>query len=221
MDFSPEVLRFVVCPQCSGDLRYTQEQVLFCVRCRLCFPINAGVPHLSLDQALPLSEDGKMLPKETVAFFNLNEGPDAGIHFRLSPGQCVAIGRKLDDTAKTQVFNIDFNMSLDDHTQGLILNYLSKTSGTTGKKKKMEKKQERGDSNSVLGSFKRLPDLVLTDVGVSRLHAMLFYDENGIGVLDLVSKNGTFVNEKEIETCFLKPEDQIRLGTTQITFVLK
>ncbi len=217
MDFSPETLRFVVCPQCNGDLRYTQEQVLFCVRCRLCYPISDGVPHLSLEQALPLSEDGKMVSKEKMAFFTLDEGPNSGVHFRLSMGQCVAIGRRLEDTTKTQVFNIDFTMSLDDHTKNLILNYLSKT---TGKKKKSEK-FGGAESGMELGSFKRLPDLVLTDAGVSRLHAMLFYDENGLGILDLVSKNGTFVNGKEVETCFLKPSDQIRLGATQINFILK
>lgn len=204
MAVTPENLHFIVCPQCKGDLKYTREQVLFCVRCRLCYPLEEGVPHLSIEKALPLAEDGSIIPREKTATFFIESGNEVGAHFRLSYGTCKAIGRKLDDEIKTVVFNADFTMSLDDHTKKLVVNYLNKN-----KKKAKETQTE-------IGNLKRLPDLVLGDEAVSRLHAMLFYDESGVGVLDLVSKNGTFVNGREVEGITLKSGDEIQLGDTRL-----
>lgn len=206
--FSAETLELIACPQCQGGLKFTSEEVLFCIRCRICFPLEEGVPQLTMEASMPLSSEGKVLAKEVTAFFSVEGGPDSGTHFRLIPGGCKAIGRKLEDSVATQVFNVDFTMTLDDHTKKLIMNYLSKTSG---------KKAGGGD----LGAFKRDSDLILNDPSVSRLHAMLFFDETGAGILDLVSRNGTFVNGREVETCRLKSGDEIRLGETVIRFSLK
>ncbi len=215
MDFPLDILKIIVCPQCGQDLRYTREQVLFCLRCRLCFPVENGLPDLTLENATPLSSDGKptqISDSDKQAFFTVTEGPSAGLHFRLSLGTCKAIGRRLDDSIKTQVFNIDFTMTLDEPTKKLVSNYLAKTTGKNKKNKLFE-----GD----MGSYKRLPDLVLEDTGISRLHAMLFYDETGVGILDLVSKNGTFVNGREIETSLLSPGDTIVLGSTKMSWGFK
>ncbi|MBI4412382.1 MAG: hypothetical protein HY541_07865, partial [Deltaproteobacteria bacterium] len=184
MTVSPEMLEFVVCPQCGGDLRYTREQVLFCLRCRVCYPIEKGVPDLSPEAALSLSNEGKIIPREVTAFFTIDKGSDAGFQFRLKRGSCKAIGRKVEDAAQTLVFNADFTMTLDDHTKKLISNYLSKTTGR--KKKKGGEKEENGAGGQLglggqpgLGGFKRLPDLILNDPAASRLHAMVFYDDEG------------------------------------------
>lgn len=70
-----------------------------------------------------------------------------------------------------------------------------------------------------LGGFLRGNDIPLKDIAISRLHAMLFYDESGtIGILDLVSKNGTFVNGAEVESKILKKGDLITVGGTKIRF---
>ncbi len=211
---NPDMLSMVVCPECRGKLHATKEEVLLCVRCRLCFPFIDGVPDLNPANAMPVGTDGKPVVKDKTAFFTISEGKDSGVNFRVDVGCCKAIGRKLDDTAKTQVFNLDFTMSLDEHTQKLILNYLAKT---TGSKMKQKNTHEVRD----LGHFKRLSDLILNDPGASRLHAMIFYDEQGVGILDLVSKNGTFVNGKEVEAMMMKPGDEVRVGNTRMTFVLK
>lgn len=203
------MLHFVVCPQCRGDLRYTKEQVLFCMKCRLCFPVEGEVPNLSLDMAVPLSTDGKVVPKEEVANFEVVSGHDSGLRFRLESGTCRALGRKLEDSVKTQIFNVDFTMSFDDHTKDLVMKYLSKT---TGKKKKLGGKKKVSD----LGAYKRLPDIILNDPGISRLHAMIFHDESGIGILDLVSRNGTYVNGSEVEAKLVKTGDEIKIGKTKI-----
>lgn len=215
MAFSEEMLSWVACPQCRGTLKYTREEVLLCVHCRICFPIEDGIPNLSLDSALPLSEEGSLIPRQAVATFVIEKGPDHGVAFHLEKGACKAAGRHLDDPHQTQIYNIDFTMSLDDETKKLILNYLSKT---LGKKKVNEKSQLQV---SELGGYRRLADLVLNDPLVSRLHAMIFFDEKGAGIIDLVSRNGTFVNGREIEASLLKPGDEIRLGETIIRFSLK
>ena len=111
--------------------------------------------------------------------------------------------------------NADFTMTLDEHTRKLISNYLTQT---TGKKKK----ESVVKGENILGSFKRQSDLILNDPAASRLHAMVFYDEEGeAGILDLVSKNGTFVNGREVETCFLKSGDEISIGSTKIVVSFK
>ncbi|MBI4373307.1 MAG: FHA domain-containing protein, partial [Deltaproteobacteria bacterium] len=50
----------------------------------------------------------------------------------------------------------------------------------------------------------------------SRLHAMVFYGDSGVGILDLVSKNGTFVGGVEIESRLLKKGDIVSIGSTKI-----
>lgn len=214
MAFSEEMLSWVACPQCRGTLKYTREEVLLCVHCRICFPIEEGIPNLSLDAALPLSEEGSLIPRQAVATFVIEKGPDHGVAFHLERGTCKGVGRHLDDPNQTQVYNIDFTMSLDEETKKLILSYLSKT---LGKKKVIEK----APPVSELGGYRRVADLILNDPAVTRLHAMIFFDEKGAGIIDLVSRNGTFVNGREIEASLLKPGDEVRVGETIIRFSLK
>lgn len=213
MALSPEIMKVIACPQCRGLLNYAREGVLVCVRCRICFPVENDIPRLSAESAMPLSPDGKIIPRETTAFFSIESGVDAGTNFRLETGTCKAVGRRLTDAVQTQVFNVDFTMTLDDHTRKMIMNYLSKT---TGKKKSVKK-----DKPSELGAFRRTSDLVLNDPSVSRLHAMIFHDETGVGILDLVSRNGTTVNGREVETCLLKSGDEIKLGETLLRFTFR
>ncbi len=66
-----------------------------------------------------------------------------------------------------------------------------------------------------LGTFQRLQDIYFHDGAISRLHAMLFYDEAGVGILDLVSKNGTYVNGVEVESKILKRGDLVMVGSTK------
>ncbi|MDO8528100.1 MAG: FHA domain-containing protein [Deltaproteobacteria bacterium] len=110
--------------------------------------------------------------------------------------------------------NVDWALSLDDETKGLVLQYIAQQF------RKPQPKSETNGSlpNDQLGAFRRGPDIVLKDQTLSRLHAMIFSDELGIGILDLVSKNGTFVNGEEIESRLLKKGDTIELGETKIVF---
>src|SRR5262245_11349313 len=62
-------------------------------------------------------------------------------------------------------------------------------------------------------------DLVLQALNVSRLHAEIVRRPDGYFILDAGGKNGTFLNDKRIDTpAALKPGDRIRLGTTSLVF---
>jgi len=66
----------------------------------------------------------------------------------------------------------------------------------------------------------RSPDcqVVLKDFGISRNHAKIVVDGDGVRILDLKSKNGTTVNGQPIVEAFLKDGDKILLGKLPITF---
>ena len=68
-------------------------------------------------------------------------------------------------------------------------------------------------------------DVVVTDPSVSRVHALLKRDENGVFLmLDAGSSNGTTVNGTSVLTrgngppSQLKPGDNVRLGRVEFTF---
>jgi adenylate cyclase len=66
----------------------------------------------------------------------------------------------------------------------------------------------------------RSPDcqVVLKDFGISRNHAKIVVDEDGVRIMDLKSKNGTQVNGVPVVEAPLKDNDRILLGKFQITF---
>src|SRR5437764_5499631 len=66
----------------------------------------------------------------------------------------------------------------------------------------------------------RSPDcqIVLKDFGISRTHARLVADEEGVRIQDLKSKNGTQVNGVPVVEAPLKDGDRILLGKFQLSF---
>jgi uncharacterized protein YbaR (Trm112 family) len=209
------MLKILVCPKCKGQLTDADSgSVLSCPKCSLKYPVRDGVPVMLVEEALDTRtgthgfEDRSKVP---AASFKVIAGPDAGFVFHLERGTCRALGRTGADVNKTAVFNVDLAMELDEGTKRLVLEYISKQfrrgNGT----------QAKGES---LGNFRRMPDVALTDSSLSRLHAMIFYDVAGIGVLDLVSKNGTYVNGKEIESMILNKGDVLEMGESRISFIL-
>ncbi len=206
----------LVCPKCKGALNYqSKSEALLCAPCRLAYPLRQGMAMMLEEEALEVQEGGSVMSKTAktqVAYFIIQEGPHAGEVFKLPHGSCKAIGRSLDDINKTQVFSMETTVPLDDFTKKLVLGYLGKK---TGKAIPQTASVEGG-----FGSFKRLSDLVLNDPATSRLHAMIFNEENGAGILDLVSRNGTYVNGQEVESRPLQEGDMIEIGATKILFTL-
>jgi uncharacterized protein YbaR (Trm112 family) len=201
----------LVCPQCKGSLASAEGgKALCCKACQLKYPVRDGIPVMLVDEAIDI-RSGKhaqnSLCRGDVAAFKVIDGPNKGLAFHLDRLTCKAIGRSMADPNKTTIFNIDVSLALDEGTKGLIQHYISR-----------QFKDPKAANNEVTGSFKRTSDVVLDDLSISRLHAMVFYGEAGVGVLDMVSKNGTFVNGEEIESRLLKKGDAIEIGETKIIF---
>jgi pSer/pThr/pTyr-binding forkhead associated (FHA) protein len=62
-------------------------------------------------------------------------------------------------------------------------------------------------------------DIVLDDRSVSRQHAKIRITESGLEIADLGSKGGTFVAEKQIQTCRVGYGDCIRIGKINLVVV--
>ncbi len=214
MAIATELLKILVCPKCKGSLQYqSKEDALRCAKCALLYPIREGIPDMSEEEAFEIGKGGELMSKAAkapTAIFKIKEGPNQGESLKLPLDTCRAIGRSLDDVNKTEIFNMEPTVALDDFTKKLVLNYLSKKRGKSDK--------VASTTDHTFGNFKRLSDLVLNDPAISRLHAMIFYDASGAGVLDLVSRNGTFVNGQEVESRSLKEGDLIEIGATKIAF---
>ncbi len=219
MGLDQQLLDILVCPQCKGELALIEGGVnLLCERCKFKYPVRDGIPIMVIEEALDMrqqrKERGGMPAAERMpkVSFRVTSGVDAGMSFQLEQGTCRAIGRASQDINKTTVFNVDFALSLDESTKGLILQYVGKQF------RKASSSVEGVSTQEQFGGFRRSPDIVLTDGSLSRLHAMIFYDVAGVGVLDLVSKNGTFVNGQEVESRLLQKGDAIEVGESTIVY---
>lgn len=201
----------VACPQCNVRLiSLDGDKSLQCERCKLKFPVRDGIPFLVVEEALGRTSDARgandvKLPRVQ---FRVTEGPDRQMTFQLEEGACRAIGRGSIDPNKTQVFTVDVALALDDNTKNLVLKYIGK----------QFRRKDSGSGGSGFGGFRRAPDIVLTDSSLSRLHAMFFHDRDGVGILDLVSKNGTFVGGREVESAILAKGAVVEIGETKIVF---
>lgn len=215
MPIDHKLLELLVCPQCKGEvLPVDAGQSLQCNRCKLKYPVRDGIPVMVVEEAADL-RGGPKGPEGTSvrvprATFRVVDGPDINMTFQLEQGTCRALGRASVDPNRTAVFSVDITLGIDEGTRSLILQYISKHF-------------QQGRVTSLgqgerLGQFRRAPDIVLTDSSLTRLHAMFFSHESGVGILDLVSKNGTFVNGQEVESHMLRQGDRIELGETTIAF---
>ncbi len=74
-------------------------------------------------------------------------------------------------------------------------------------------------TRTVLIGRGRGADLQLLDPGISTRHAMVRATESGVFVMDLGSQNGTFVNQRRVDTPVrLTPGDVLRLGDAVVEF---
>ena len=78
-----------------------------------------------------------------------------------------------------------------------------------------------GDQEVVIG---RNPTthITLLDEGISREHALVFFDEESCCYMieDLASTNGTKVNGKRVRSASLTEGDEIQIGKTVFRFLL-
>lgn len=210
-----QLLDILVCPKCKGAISVVEGgRALLCEECQLKYPVRENIPIMLVEEAVDLRRQDE---RESVdahvpaATFRIIDGPNRGQVLHIEKKTCKAIGRALADTVKTEIFNVDLTLALDDSTRGLILQYITRQFRKSGK---TQGKSASGE----LGYFRRTSDIVLDDISVSRLHAMIFYDDAGVGILDLVSKNGTFVNGEEIESRLLQKGDAVEIGESKFIF---
>lgn len=239
MSLTSKLLDFLVCPQCKGKLAQVEGgRGLLCHHCQLKYPVRDGIPVMLVEEAVDMRSVGAastpqvpsgQAPSGKMSFgkrppaveranifskkvrFKVIGGPDEGLEYDLDINSCRAMGRAIGDPTKTSIINVDWALSIDEETKGLILQYISQQF-------RKPAQQEQALRSNELGAFRRNQDVVFKDQTLSRLHAMIFFDEIGVGILDLVSKNGTFVNGQEIESCLLKKGDTIELGESKIVF---
>jgi DNA-binding NtrC family response regulator len=80
------------------------------------------------------------------------------------------------------------------------------------------KHELRVDDSAILGSSPSVP-LRVDDPMVSRLHAELTVQPNGVWLRDLSSKNGTFIESVRIAEAQVPPGGRIRIGSTTLQIV--
>lgn len=81
----------------------------------------------------------------------------------------------------------------------------------------------RYDSGSGASPDVSLDDYAATDLGVSRRHAVITVEEDGLKVMDLNSANATYINGQKLiahQSRILRDGDELRLGklVLRVTF---
>lgn len=61
-------------------------------------------------------------------------------------------------------------------------------------------------------------DVLVLDEKTSRVHCGIRFSDGAFYIKDLKSKNGTYVNDKQVDLHQLRPGDQIRIGSTIFQF---
>lgn len=61
-------------------------------------------------------------------------------------------------------------------------------------------------------------DIFLDDVTVSRKHAVFAREEQGFGVRDVGSLNGTYVNKERIDQVALRTGDEVQIGKFRLVY---
>ncbi len=55
MALAPELKEILACPKCKGDLSFHEEKnEIHCLRCRLVYAIQDGIPVMLVEEARPL-----------------------------------------------------------------------------------------------------------------------------------------------------------------------
>lgn len=69
--------------------------------------------------------------------------------------------------------------------------------------------------------FARADDIDLADDAISQTHVIVFCDDAGISVVDVASKNGTWVNGDRVLESLLVDGDLLRVGETRLQLALE
>jgi len=134
-------------------------------------------------------------------------GAEKGERHRLPLGSYVVIGRAGSDLQHTVQLAAGGDRLLGDELLAIAERHIAARS-------------DRGASVHRLGVRKRMPDVDFADAGISRNHAMIFHDQQGVSVVDLTSTNGTHVNDAVVADADLRTGDVIRVGHTELRLLV-
>lgn len=127
------------------------------------------------------------------------EGPEKGMRWSVEEGAYRVIARSEDERNSTLQMTPDGDRALDKDQAQLVDSWF----------------QARG-SQTRRGFKKRGPDIVLRDSSVSRTHALVFVDKDGASIVDLMSTNGTKVNDKPVRDVDVAAGDVVWVGKTKL-----
>ena len=85
-----------------------------------------------------------------------------------------------------------------------------------------QKEYELNDRITIIGSVADRADCVISEKGISRIHARISNEDFKFYIKDMNSTNGTRVNGKELacyELCEIKPQDRIEFGNFECIFI--
>ncbi len=144
------------------------------------------------------------------AVLAVTAGPNEGDSVRLEVGSCRLVGRHLSE-AETMLIDRDGNRLLDNNAADLVTKHLKDKSPVA----------DKGGAGFSANAFERGPDIIFKDDSISRAHAMIFFDKGGLGVIDLASTNGTFLNSERVGSSIVKDGDVITVGKSDMTVRLR
>ncbi len=139
-------------------------------------------------------------------------GKQKGETVTLSEGTCKIIGRALDNPNETLYQEKDLILDFLEAEIHKINSFLASFWNSKDKKPTAQK----SSSKSLQNPFKRTQDLVLQDIQVSRIHAMVFNSGGECGIVDLMSKNGSYLGDQRIDMIALENGSIVTIGNTKI-----
>ena len=138
----------------------------------------------------------------------VDKGPSQGTKYEIENRSYRAVGRVGSKDATVQL-STDGDVLLDKDDLERVEQHLK---GRPLPKAADEEKMR-------IGAFRRGRDILMDDEKISRTHAMIFVDEQGPSIVDLISTNGTLVNGQKISDADLADGDIINIGKTR--FILR
>lgn len=140
------------------------------------------------------------------AVFNVVSGPNQGDTVSLEPGSCRLIGRHLSEN-ETALIDRDGNRVIDGAAAEIITGHLKEKSPPIG---------VSSPNQFSADTFERGADVILADDSISRAHAMLFCDDSAVGIIDLASTNGTFLDTERVSSAVVPDGATLSLGNSEV-----
>lgn len=146
-----------------------------------------------------------MTTESSRAILTVVDGPNTGDTLSIEFGACRLVGRHLSES-ETAFIDRDGNRVLDQGAADIISKHLKEKAPPVT----ADEPEFRAEA------YERGGDIILADDSISRAHAMAFFDGAGLGVIDLASTNGTFVNDERIGAAFVSDGDRIKIGQSEM-----